>query len=453
MPATGDFMENKDKNFIIKIKNFQSLSGADICLKDGLTVITGATNNGKSAIIRALESAVFNTGSDDYIKAGAGSLSVGISNGEHCAEYNRKIKGKTDKTTYVFDNGDTQQKVGRGQLPEMVSLFNIREVRLQNNQRAKLNFWRQGEPPFLMDKTAGQLYEFLSVSSSEKYLMVLKNMFSDIKQEETEIKEQSSAIDMLKKELSLKQDILDKNKDFPVIYGKVSTLKKEEEWTGKIYSIILSAEENRKEYSTKSGLLQRVSERAGIIPMDMVAMSMERLSADSVGFITLEKQLCDITVAGNKLSFNKENLSKVLIIDTVKGNGVSKLKPIFEHVLEMDAHVSILEKQQNICQVTEGHVLASRKKMKSLPSLLFDVTMQRIVQGRMSGIENKSRWVSDRRKDVSEVIAAASRMKTASDVLKDITMRLGMIDKELSNLKQQIGVCPFCGAIFTDNCN
>ena len=43
----------------VDIKDFQSLKKAYIELTPGITVITGATNNGKSAIIRAIDSALF----------------------------------------------------------------------------------------------------------------------------------------------------------------------------------------------------------------------------------------------------------------------------------------------------------------------------------------------------------------------------------------------------------
>ena len=67
----------------IDIKDFQSLKKADILLTPGITVITGATNNGKSAIIRAIDSAIFNLGDDSMVRGGKRYYGVKISNDSH----------------------------------------------------------------------------------------------------------------------------------------------------------------------------------------------------------------------------------------------------------------------------------------------------------------------------------------------------------------------------------
>ena len=82
-----DKQKNDNKPFVIKIENFQSLGKAELVLDNNLTVVTGKTNSGKSAIVRALETIIFNNGSDDYIKAGSDELSIEMDNGEHKAKY------------------------------------------------------------------------------------------------------------------------------------------------------------------------------------------------------------------------------------------------------------------------------------------------------------------------------------------------------------------------------
>ena len=108
--------ENEDI-FKVRLQNFQSIEVGEVCIPNGLTIITGDTNQGKTAIIRAVECAVWNTGSDDLVKAGTKIAGVTISNGKHSMVYCRNSQGKNEKTAYQFDGGTIQKKVGRSQLP------------------------------------------------------------------------------------------------------------------------------------------------------------------------------------------------------------------------------------------------------------------------------------------------------------------------------------------------
>lgn len=61
----------------IKIQDFQSIKQADIDV-DGFTVITGANNSGKTAVIRAVKGVVSNTGGATFVRHGAKHTSVSL---------------------------------------------------------------------------------------------------------------------------------------------------------------------------------------------------------------------------------------------------------------------------------------------------------------------------------------------------------------------------------------
>ena len=72
-------MKNNNTNsdtFDIEIENFQSLKDVNLSLVQGINIITGRTNQGKSAIIRAIDAAIFNNGSDEQIKTGESSFKI-----------------------------------------------------------------------------------------------------------------------------------------------------------------------------------------------------------------------------------------------------------------------------------------------------------------------------------------------------------------------------------------
>ncbi len=443
----------KNKPFKIKIENFQSLSEADIELNDGLTIVTGTTNNGKTAIVRSVEAAVFNTGTDEFIKAGTDSLSVELDNGEHNVKYVRKAKGKTDKTTYQFDNGEVQQKVGRNQLPETEKLFNIREVRLSNNQRAKLNFWYQGDQPFLMDKTAGQLYEFLSISSSEKYISVLKTMLQDMKEEEADIKTLTVSIDTQKRELVLKQNILDQNRGFDVLYGQLCSLKKLDEQTEKAASILSAMTDVRKLSDTLSESIRRVTERIDAVPMERISREMTGVSGISRKISSLEKSLTGVTRATERLDVSKNKLEKVAVLSDESERRTSSFKEKIDCITALQSVVTQLEAKEDMFLQSNSQVKACRTRLQALPELKLSVDVQTKIQNRIAEAEKNERWLLDRRKQTTELMSAANRMKTVQDVLKSSVARLDASDKELDALKQIMGVCPFCGAVFSSGNN
>jgi len=440
-------VENK-QSFSIKIKNFQSLLDADLVLDDGLTVVTGATNNGKSAIVRAVDAAVFNNGNDEEIKAGTDSFSVYLSNGEHSVEYIRRIKGRTDKTTYQFDNGEVQQKVGRTQLPEMEKFFNIREVRLQNNQKAMLNFWYQNEKPFLMDKTAGQLYEFLSVSSSEKYLSVLKTMNSDIKQEETNIKAMTVSIDLLKKELALKQDVLKYNDGFSAVYDNIIRLKEKDRRLTETGNIIYSIANVMETADKAKEVLRKTVLELDKIPMEEISCRMENITNGTGLVLEWEGLLKEVQELKGKIATAKEYAGVMIPRSEDFSKNILRLQNSLGIIGKGQEDVLLQDKAvQAFCSASE--LLQVRKKeLGKLPDYNFVISKQEDWGRKVSYIEESNSWLADCRKQAEEVRAVVFAVRTAKNRLRVLQEDLDKSDREMDALKQELGVCPFCGAIF-----
>lgn len=54
----------------VRVENFQSIASAELLL-DGLTVLVGPSDRGKSAVVRALQGALFNAPGEYFVRAGA----------------------------------------------------------------------------------------------------------------------------------------------------------------------------------------------------------------------------------------------------------------------------------------------------------------------------------------------------------------------------------------------
>ena len=264
--------------FVVTVKDFQSIHSANLDFPTGLTIITGKTNGGKTAIFRAIDSALFNKGDDSMISAGKRYSGVSIDNGKHKMMFMRDSVGKNEKTAYQFDGGTVQKKVGRNQLSEVSENFNIRDVRMQNGTKMKINFWYQNDKPFLMDKTAGQLYEFLSLSSCDNYTRVLKTMQTDAKVLDAEIQSISTEIDTLKTINNSKNEFIERNNGFDDVYLRVITLSQEIKKIGIDGDLVESISSLNSRIETLKKTIAEVEDRLKGIPIDYLSSHYKNIS-------------------------------------------------------------------------------------------------------------------------------------------------------------------------------
>ena len=149
---------------IIRAKNFEIIDDLELELKDGITVIVGASNNGKSSIIRLLRAILYNLNGDASIQQGQDAYTLGIIDNGSKVIVKRDMTA-SNKTVYSV-NGTILKKVGRNIVPEVEDALNIKVVDI-NKKKVELNFLKQMEYPFLIGETGSFIYDFLSSSSNQ----------------------------------------------------------------------------------------------------------------------------------------------------------------------------------------------------------------------------------------------------------------------------------------------
>lgn len=145
----------------VTAKNFQSLE--DVALDLGLiTVIVGHSDSGKSAFLRAIESAAFNVSVWDYAthligKDDTESLSVCLK-----LDDGREVLWERTKSTAKYfittSHGEVTElaKLGRGNVPEDVqNALGLREITIDTNDVRRLQFSSQHDSPFLVYDKGG----------------------------------------------------------------------------------------------------------------------------------------------------------------------------------------------------------------------------------------------------------------------------------------------------------
>jgi len=156
----------------IKVKNYQAIKEADLTFEPGVTVIVGSSNNGKSSIIRAIEAAINNKGGSDFINYDADACDVIIEDNGHVIQWHKERKSA--KSYYQLNN-EKLNKIGQKQIEEVGVMLNMPEI-VVNNDKFRLNFWKQLDFPFLVGKTHYQLFDFISKSKDQELMANLLDM-------------------------------------------------------------------------------------------------------------------------------------------------------------------------------------------------------------------------------------------------------------------------------------
>lgn len=154
--------------------NFQSHKSTIIDFCDGLNVITGSSDSGKSSVIRAFRWVYENRPSGDSIKnwdskkEDAVSVGIQLSEGSVCKE---RISGKVK---YLLDSekGSYEFEAIRSDVPqEIIEFFNLSEYNIQT----------QHDPYFLLNDSSGEVAKKLnSLVGLDIIDTIFKNLNSKI---------------------------------------------------------------------------------------------------------------------------------------------------------------------------------------------------------------------------------------------------------------------------------
>lgn len=138
----------------LRIENFQSHELTEMAFDDGLNVIVGASDNGKSAVIRALRWLLYNEPrGSDFMRVGATQCRVMI----ELADGSRVTRERTpSKNRYIVMQASGEEQIYEGfgnTVPKEVSdLTGVRKVALDEDNETTLHLGTQLEAPFLLSE-------------------------------------------------------------------------------------------------------------------------------------------------------------------------------------------------------------------------------------------------------------------------------------------------------------
>jgi hypothetical protein len=139
----------------VHIENFQSIDSLDVTVH-GFTCITGPTNTGKSAILRAISKSLLNDPVVGLVRKGRKFVTVDVSSEGWGYKWE---KGDGGVNRYTI-NGKVYDKTGQSQLPEIAN-FGFGSVKMGTDE---VNPWyaSQMDPLFLLNRPGSQVTDFIS---------------------------------------------------------------------------------------------------------------------------------------------------------------------------------------------------------------------------------------------------------------------------------------------------
>lgn len=209
----------------IKLNNFQCHEKPVFRFTEGVNIITGTSDVGKTSIIRALKWVLLNKPRGDrFIRKGTNNCSVSIyfDNGK----IKRQKKG--NKNTYIINDNDEYSSFG-AEIPEDV--FNVSGI-------TDINFQFQYDSPFMLSVSGPEFtkmlnkyvnlekidksQQFLS-SKIKEYKSSLKFYKNDIEKEKEELKK-FSELDKIKESLNKIKKIEQEMESLTMDYNKLKKL-------------------------------------------------------------------------------------------------------------------------------------------------------------------------------------------------------------------------------------
>lgn len=420
-------------SFVLQVRNFQRIKNAKLEFIPGLNVIVGQSNQGKTALFRAIQSAVFNSSRESYTTIGETKTAVGIRYQGHEVIW-RRDNNRPSPVSYRVD-GKILEKLGRGQPEVIAEVLGIREVEL-DNLKLRLNFQKQMEYPFLLDKTPSQLFKFIVQSAEEDNVMdVVHNMKSDAVKMQGKVTALEETRDELKKIAYSDKGRYDAKKDAVPVCDRVLDLDSKVKKYSRLKSLVEEFHRLSKKSSQLSEVLKLLEDKLTLFaPLESMEETFEKISF-------LNKEICRIGSLEEGINRNEnslgdlnerlqkfeklESLNKSILSVESKQGGVDKLRKSIDGVKRSseivdDLGVSVKLKEQRIV-----NLIAGLSKLNSSIVLVDEISYKK------SKIESLMREVSD-----------------FDTKCVDYSKRIGSVDSKLEGINRDLSefkVCPYCG--------
>ncbi len=463
----------------IIIQNFQCHKNTVIKLAEkGLTVITGPTDHGKSAMVRAIRWLFQNRPlGDDFIRHGAKECIVRV----ELVDGNTVARRRTTSLNQYYINDELFEGFGNEVPLEVQQALGVYSYDVAD-ETLMLNIAKQLSGPFLGSsitaptraKILGKLAGTEAIDKADKNLGTdIYHAKQDKKKLKTEINEKQEEIN----EYSWVQplgEILDNVED------KINKLEKKEEKLDKLKDIKSNLDEvnykKKKYYDYLNNKLMHLDHLA--IKISTIEYDMKELKE----FKKINNKLWELQAKETNF---RNHLDKLFNLDKAqiklqniinKNNKINRLSKMYEKHLSLIQQRDWLEEDHNKLKdatnanqlynnMTE-HIEQVEDMNYLLQNLVRNKKKKEILQDRLNKVENVPRawevinnietlkkWdeeqkeLLDHYKDIkSSINHLRDKKRKYTQMKQQVIKKVKLIKKKYHNLLDQLGICPTCGA-------
>lgn len=156
----------------IELINFMSHARTVIEPADGLTVLVGPNNCGKSAVVAALQILCHNETSTYVMRHGERECSVTVETSE-----GQVVQWRRRKSPAYFVNGVELSRLERSEVPEeVVRTLRLAKVSSDGSREFDVHFGEQKSPVFLLDQSGSHAAQFFASSSDAASLVEMQKL-------------------------------------------------------------------------------------------------------------------------------------------------------------------------------------------------------------------------------------------------------------------------------------
>ncbi|MGB4168289.1 MAG: AAA family ATPase [Tepidanaerobacteraceae bacterium] len=456
----------------LKLINFQSHKETQINFHEGLTVILGQTDQGKSAIIRALKWVLYNEPrGTDFITAGCKYCRVELEM-QDGSKIIRERDGQRNR--YILEqNGQEHIFEGFGNtVPlEIVKAHGIPKIFIDRDATSAVNLAEQLEPPFLISesgsnraKALGRLVGIHIIDAAQrttlKDLVDKQQRYKLLEEEIENIRDELQAyndVDELEKKISKLSGILEKLKQKRNILFKLTQLQQELEPTD------IEIEKN-KGILSKLDFIEEAEKNIRIIDAlhskyNYLCQLMKKLAlaADSIKveqeLVKATKSLDSIEVYYTsilKLAQKQErliNIRRNLIDNERNTNGIKRVLKDTENAYFADI---LLLEAGKLLEALKRYI-SIRDKWRSVDYQLGVHTKEIAQYIHMDKSEHYLTELSQKMKKLSllqnikdSILTVESSINKGEAYLEKLESNLALMAKEYSQLLERLSICPTC---------
>ncbi|MFB4211194.1 AAA family ATPase [Shouchella sp. JSM 1781072] len=216
----------------VRLENFQSHLDTKIEFSNGLNVVVGQSDSGKTAVLRGVRWALFNQPrGTDFLKVGADFVRVTLvlANGativrERTSSKNRYIIKKEEEEDLVLE--------GFGSIvpEEVMNAHQMRPFRIDADHEWQLQVSQQLEGPFLLEQTGSIRAKTIGRMSGAHYLdMAIRDTSKDVSQLSQRVKWKENELDEATKALEPYKPLNDAKKALDQGFSLLADVKKQQQ--------------------------------------------------------------------------------------------------------------------------------------------------------------------------------------------------------------------------------